>query len=149
MTPQVEQHLVLPLPCVCATLRRTARVVTQLYDDKLRRVGLRVTQFTLLQVLGETGKITQGRLGEILGLDSTTLSRTLKLLEKEGWIQDTPGTDRRERYWQLTPAGQQKLEQARPHWTRAQQNLQNSLGGSDWKKLQVIFDGITRAAARV
>ncbi|MCI0528924.1 MAG: MarR family winged helix-turn-helix transcriptional regulator [Nitrospira sp.] len=137
-----------PLPCACATLRRAARVVTQLYDDELRGAGLRVTQFTLLQALGETGKITQGRLGETLGLDSTTLSRTLKLLEKEGWIQDTPGTDRREHYWQLTPAGQQKLEQTLPYWARAQQRFQNSLGGSDWKKLQAIFDGITRAAVQ-
>ncbi len=40
-------------------------------------------------------------LGEILALDSTTLSRTLRPLESEGSIRSRPGEDRRERHWEL------------------------------------------------
>ena len=75
------------LPCMCASLRRAARAVTQRYDEALRPAGIRLTQFTLLQMLSLTGPLTQGALSEQLAMDSTTLSRTLKPVEKAGWIR--------------------------------------------------------------
>lgn len=78
MTPTI------PLPCMCASFRRAARSLTQLYDDALRPLGLRATQFTVLQVLALSGEISQGELGRRLVLDSTTLTRTLRLLRAQG-----------------------------------------------------------------
>jgi DNA-binding MarR family transcriptional regulator len=66
------------LPCACASLRRASRAVTQIYDQELRGLGLRVTQFTLLQAMELASNLTQGRLGELLSLDSTTLTRTMR-----------------------------------------------------------------------
>jgi DNA-binding MarR family transcriptional regulator len=137
------------LPCACATLRRASRAVTQLYDQELRGSGLRVTQFTLLQALELAGSLTQGRLGELLSLDSTTLSRTLRPLLGKGWVRSLPGEDRRERHFQLTPAGRRQLEHARPGWERAQQRLQNALGARDWPGMQTVLLGVTEAAQRV
>jgi DNA-binding MarR family transcriptional regulator len=134
------------VPCACSTLRRTARAVTQLYEEELRPVHLRVTQFTLLMALSHTEGITQGRLGELLALDSTTLTRMLKLLEKEGWIRSAPGSDRRERHLCLTSAGKGKLEQALTHWEKAQARLRHSLGQRHWRTLNVTLDKITQAA---
>lgn len=74
------------LPCACANLRRASRAVTQLYDAQLREVAVTIAQFTLLQTLSIAGQLTQRRLGEILVLDSTTLSRTLRPLEKRRWV---------------------------------------------------------------
>src|SRR5262245_11521904 len=119
-----------PLSCACASLRRAARAVTQLYDEELRPTGLRTTQFTLLGALGTLGEVGHGRLGEFMALDSTTLSRTLKLLETAGWIASVPGEDRRERYWRLTPAGREKLQSARTYWDRAQARLRKKLRGA-------------------
>jgi DNA-binding MarR family transcriptional regulator len=143
----IEKSLAMPirLPCACATLRRAARVVTQMYDEQLREVGLRITQFTILQALSELGEITQGRLGDALAIDSTTLSRTLRLLEKEGLILSTAGSDRRERYWQLTREGKRKLALARPLWKGAQQRLHNELGESGWDKLWAVCDKTVHA----
>src|SRR5213080_2504071 len=71
------------LPCACANMRRAARAVTQLYDAALRPSGLRITQFTLLRALARAGgPMTQDALGELLAVDSTTLSRTLRQLER-------------------------------------------------------------------
>jgi len=131
-----RENEVIPLPCACANLRRAARAVTQLYDRHLRPAGLRVTQFTLLQALQRAGLLRQGRLGELLALDSTTLTRTLALLHRAGWIRSTVGADRRERYWELTPAGRQRLERARPHWEAAQGELRRRLGTGAWESLQ-------------
>ena len=111
------------LPCACANLRRAARSVTQLYDEELRGSGMRATQFTLLQALSRLGRITQGHLGELLALDSTTLTRSLKPLVKRAWVRSVPGKDRRERHLQLTTAGRRQLDRVQPLWERAQQRL--------------------------
>lgn len=71
----------------------------------MRPVGLRATQFTILQALSRTGEVTQGRLGEILAMDSTTLTRTLEIMSARGWIAKRPGKDRRERRLCLALAG--------------------------------------------
>ena len=84
-----------PLPCMCASFRRAARALTHVYDEALRPQGLRATQFTILQALSLTGEISQGDLGDLLVLDSTTLTRTLRLMRTRGWIKERPGKDRR------------------------------------------------------
>lgn len=138
-----------PLPCACATLRRTARSVTQLYDDALRASGLRVTQFTLLQVLERRGESTQGQLSEMLAMDSTTLSRTLKLMEDKGWIESIPGEDRRERHLRPTREGRRRLARAEPLWNGVQGRLEASLGKANWVQLLAALDGAVKAAQRV
>ena len=135
-----------PLPCACSTLRRAARAVTQLYEEELRPSKLRVTQFTLLTALERADGITQGKLGELLALDSTSLTRMLKLLEREGWIRSTLGDDRRERHLCLTSAGRRKLSRAHTNWQQAQARLSGALGEEDWSKLQTLLDTITHAA---
>jgi DNA-binding MarR family transcriptional regulator len=108
------------LPCACANLRRAARAVTRLYDQELRGSGLNPTQFTLLMVLEIVGDVTQGELGRMLALDSTTLTRTLKLLLTRGSIRAVQRDDRRERHLSLTPSGRHRLHRAQPNWERAQ-----------------------------
>src|SRR2546430_7468457 len=97
------------LACACASLRRTARVVTQLYQTELQGTGLRATQFTLLQALEQFGVASQGALGRLLALDATTLSRTLPPLERAGWIRAAAGRDRREKGWSLSPTARRRL----------------------------------------
>jgi DNA-binding MarR family transcriptional regulator len=124
------------LACACASLRRTARVVTLLYETELQGTGLRITQFTLLQALEQMGgAASQGALGRLLALDATTLSRTLPPLERAGWIRAARGTDRREVRWSLTPAGRRRLAGAGPAWERAQDRLRTVLPAKQWRML--------------
>ena len=76
---------------MCSSFRRTARALSQLYEDGLRPAGLRSSQFTILQALARTGDVTQGRLGEILVMDSTTLTRTLRIMRQQGWTGASGG----------------------------------------------------------
>ena len=84
------------LPCACANLRRAARAVTRMYNQELQPSELELTQFTLLMTLDLTGEITQKALGNLLAMDSTTLTRTLSFLVDHGWIGAKQGEDRRE-----------------------------------------------------
>lgn len=140
-----ERQAVAVLPCACANLRRAARAVTQLYDSAVRPAGLRATQFALLQALHHAGPIRQGRLGEVLAMDTTTLTRTLALLAQQGWIRVIRGADRRERVIELTPPGRRKMREAMPHWERAQKGLQRQVGDEAWGMLEEALQRVTEA----
>jgi DNA-binding MarR family transcriptional regulator len=105
-----------------------------MYNQELRATGLELTRFTLLMALNLTGETTQRDLGKLLALETTSLTRMLRLLTKRGWIGVTAGDDRRQRPLRLTPAGRKKLDQSWPHWERAQTRLLSGLGEPGWTK---------------
>ncbi len=120
---------------MCGNFRRTARALTQLYDLALRPLGLRATQFTILQFLSLAGEVSQGHLGEMLAMDSTTLTRTLEIMARRGWIAERRGKDRRERWLRLAKAGEAQLHRALPAWEKVQTRLRRQVGEQAWKDL--------------
>jgi DNA-binding MarR family transcriptional regulator len=134
------------LPCLCSNFRRTARALTQMYEEALRPIGLKATQFTILQALSLTGEVTQGRLGEILVMDSTTLTRTLAVMRRQEWIADRRGEDRRERWLQLTKGGKSKLALASRAWEQVQSELRGQLGDPIWNSLMQLTHQVTALA---
>jgi DNA-binding MarR family transcriptional regulator len=133
------------LSCMCASFRRASRALTQMYDAELRPVGLRATQFTILQALTLAGEITQGRLGGILAIDSTTLTRTLKIMQREGWVNMQRGEDRREWRLGLTKEGEAMYTRALPVWERTQRRLRKRIGNGEWEQLMKLINGLTQA----
>jgi DNA-binding MarR family transcriptional regulator len=121
----------LPLPCYCATLRQAARAVTTLYETVLADSGLHATQYTVLQVLDEAPKLTTTELADAIGIDQTTATRTLALIRKSRLVMSAPGTDRRERRWVLTPAGETMLRKLKPAWEAAQHAFEKQVGRAE------------------
>jgi DNA-binding MarR family transcriptional regulator len=120
-------------------------MLTQHYDTALRPLGLRATQFTLLQALSLAGEVSQGTLGEILAIDSTTLTRTLAIMGRRGWIASRSGEDRRERWLSLSEAGKAEFKRARPLWEKVQEELRVRLGNKQWNKLLNLSNEVTSA----
>ncbi len=119
---------------MCDTLRMTARAVTQVYDDALRPVGLRVTQFSLLGRAASMGPVESWRLSEALGLDKTTFSRNLRPLERRRLIAIEPGEDRRTRLVRVTPAGEKLLKEAAACWRSVQASFKKRLGANQFDR---------------
>jgi DNA-binding MarR family transcriptional regulator len=142
-----EEVRVKALPCVCAELRRASRAVTRLYDEAQRATGLSSGQMTLLFAL-EDGPRMQRRLGEVFSMDTTTLTRTLRALAKEGYIVSREGTaDRRERWHELTAKGRHTVRVGHAHWEAVQRALLGRLEGRvDWSALQRSLHVIVEAA---
>ena len=134
-------------PCLCNALRRASRAVTRLYEQELRGVGLRTTQYSLLSLLHRLGEVRQGDLGPLTVLDETTLTRTFRPLVDRGWVAVRAGEDRRERLVSITAAGKAKLAKARPAWERAQQRLQSSLPKGVWENLMSVLPQVARLTA--
>jgi DNA-binding MarR family transcriptional regulator len=130
---------------MCASLRRASRAITQLYEQAVSAAGLSATQFTILQTLSLAGEITQGELARILAMDSTTLTRTLAVMSRSGWITKRRGKDRRE--WRMRPsaAGTTLFKQALPHWQKTQMQLRRQLGNRLSDDLMKLTQEITNA----
>jgi DNA-binding MarR family transcriptional regulator len=137
-------HSPLPmLSCLCGSFRRTSRALTQFYDQGLRATGLTITQLTILQALSRTGEVSQGRLGEILAMDSTTLTRTVGIMRGRDWIAERRGEDRRERRLRLSRGGETKLNRVTPAWEKVQSRLREQVGDQTWKNLLQLTSQVT------
>src|SRR2546427_3520085 len=135
-------------PCVCTTLRMVSRAVTQLYDDILRQSGLRVTQFSILGAIARLGEANLRQLEHTLAIDQTTLTRSLKLLERNGAIDRVPHPDGRIKAMTLTSKGRKALEAARPLWARAQARVLRELGTTAWADTQRRLAHLLRVAVK-
>src|SRR5437899_11222707 len=82
------------LPCACQNLRRATRLVTRIYDQELRNADIEITQFGLLTALAITVHTNQNAISAAIPMYSTTITRTLGLLRKPGWIHVRPGKER-------------------------------------------------------
>ena len=134
------------LPCACQNMRRVTRIITRIYDQELRKAGIEITQFGLLTALAMAGEANQKRLSAGFAMDSTTLTRTLGLLRKQGWVRVRRGKDKRERVFSLTMAGKRQMAEAQSHWEAAEHRLRRELGDAGWKSMKETVARLTEAA---
>jgi DNA-binding MarR family transcriptional regulator len=115
--------------CLCLASRQAARAITSAYDRKLRPHGIRITQFTILAMLMLRGPTVLGALAKGLGLERTTLTRNLALLDANGWVGiRTDDTDSRARIITVTKAGRSLVHKAYPGWRKAQEQVSGAFG---------------------
>ncbi len=134
--------------CVCFNVRKAARAVTQLYDERMRPFGLRVTQ---LAILGKTlllEPVTVTQLAEVAVTDRTTLTRNLRLLEQQGLIRIDGGEDRREREVRLTDRGRDILAHVYPIWNEVQAQVATRFGSERLARLLSDLSALVEVTRR-
>lgn len=114
--------------CIAVRLRLLNRVITNLYDDALRPLGLKVSQLNILIVTARLGLARPGQVCDILQLDPSTLSRNVKPLQAHGWLEVVPEEDARAQSFRLTAQGKRLIEKAVPAWEQAQRQATDLLG---------------------
>lgn len=125
--------------CVCRLMRDSARALTNAYDKALAPSGLRSTQFTLLSVLARHSEASVNQLSELLGIDQTTTTRNISILEDAGLIVRVPHTDPRVKLMKLTAKGKQKSKVAAECWQELQNHVVASVSEADWKTFQKVL----------
>lgn len=148
MKPIDHEHLLQTTRCACFGLRKAARAVTQVYDEALRPVGLRTTQFSLLSQLRLGGMAPLTRLAEDTVMDRTTLARNLEVLERDGLVRIRPGADARVREVEITRAGSAKVDEAFPRWQAAQRAITRRLGGHQLDRMLADLAATVSVAER-
>ena len=115
--------------CNNAALRRAARRLGQLFDDVLTPSGLRTTQHGLLAQIEVMGSPALGELAEIMVMDASALSHTLRPLTRDGLVSFVvDDSDRRRRRIVLTGAGKARLKQSTKLWSEAQARFERVFG---------------------
>ena len=132
-----------PEDCNCFAVRSAARHVTQLYDQLLAPVGLRVTQFSMLAQLRRRGPVTINAFAEDMVMDRTTLGRNIQPLERDGLIRIEPApSDRRAKELHLTKAGERRLQAGLEAWAKAQARFDASFGTKRTVELRMLMRAV-------
>jgi len=114
--------------CVAVRLRMLNRVITNIYDNALRPLDLKVSQMNILVAAAKMGTARPLQVCEYLHLDVSTLSRNVERMKARGWLEVVPDEDGRSQPFQLTPQGRKLLDKAVPAWSAAQQQVTKVLG---------------------
>lgn len=126
-------------PCTCFRLRKLGRLMSQHYDRQLAGVGISLNQYSILRRAHERPKAI-GELAAELGMDRSTLSRDLKPLLENGWMQYRQASDARQRPVQTSASGRKMIDKAMPLWRRAQDDIEALLGDSQTRRLHRQLD---------
>src|SRR6516162_3119735 len=114
--------------CIAVRLRCLNRVVSNIYDDALRPLGLKVSQLNILIATAKLGLARPARVCEILQLDTSTLSRNVERMRAQGWLEVVPEEDARAQPFRLTAQGTRMIEKAFPAWQEGQRRAAELLG---------------------
>jgi DNA-binding MarR family transcriptional regulator len=116
--------------------RLLSRAITGLYDERLRPYGISSAQFALLAVINQTQPATRAHIARHQHLDKSTLTRGLKAILSEGWVEEVRDhANGRSKPIALTAAGEELLINAQPAWRAAQAEAEALLA-----KQGVTFD---------
>ncbi|MEL6354600.1 MAG: MarR family winged helix-turn-helix transcriptional regulator [Cyanobacteria bacterium J06627_28] len=129
--------------CVARRLRQVNRTITRLYDEALRPHGLTVNQLNILAVVISEKQIRPGQLGQSLGMEKSTVSRTVDRMVRKDWLKVTPGTDGRTQLLTVTAKGRKLLLNVTPVWDDLQAGVLTDTGsGNNILQLLALDDAI-------
>lgn len=130
--------------CVGNQVRMLNRVVTSIYDEALRPLGITASQMVILALTAKHASLRAAQIGEWLQIDASTLSRNMERMRANGWIEEAAASDQRSRPFQLTKAGDKLLHDAVLAWQRAQAEAVDMLGKDGVAQLKAITRTLTR-----
>ena len=131
--------------CVAVRLRMVNRVITNIYDDALRSLDLKVSQMNILVAAAKMGTARPIEVCEHLHLDVSTLSRNVERMKARGWLEVVPDEDGRSQPFRLSPPGRKLLEKAVPAWNEAQQQVKKVLGDGFVEQLNQAMKRVSKS----
>jgi DNA-binding MarR family transcriptional regulator len=132
--------------CIAVRMRMLNRVITNIYDDALRSLDLKVSQMNILVAAAKMGTARPIAVCEHLHLDVSTLSRNVERMKARGWLEVVPDEDGRSQPFRLTPQGRKLLEKAVPAWSEAQQQVKKVLGAGFLEQLNQAMKRVSKGA---
>lgn len=107
---------------------------------------MRSTQFAVLIAIAKTQPVSMGTLSDILIIERSTLTRSLKLLQKEGVITISKRAAMRQRFVELTAAGEKALKRSVPLWRAAHERFVATVGSDYWLKLRNELERLAKTS---
>lgn len=130
--------------CYCVQFRRATRAVSELYAQALCPSGVTPCQFTILNTVSELQPCTTSAIAKRIGLDRTTLVRSLKPLIEKGLVEDMSQKGARDRQLCMSPEGDRVLMDALPRWNAAQALMEERVGVDFLAAVRGISGSLTK-----
>ncbi len=128
--------------CLAVRVRLLSRRLSRIYDAALRPLAITVAQLNVLSVIEVMGSAPAGRVADLLAMEISTLSRNARIMESQGWITVDRAERGNGRILRLTPAGVEKVREAKPAWDAAQSQARGLLGDEGARELKRLGDGV-------
>ncbi len=135
-------------PCFCINLRRAAGAVSDFYDRALSEAQLTTSQFSLMRNLRRLQPCTVTALAKEMGLERTTLVRTMKPLSERGLIADLAEAKSRNSLLSLTEDGIAVMSRAAELWEGAQSSVRAHMGEEKMSDLLRLLNELEEFAAQ-
>lgn len=136
----------LDIPCYAFSARAASRRLSQFYEHKIVGSGIHAQQFTILAIVKHKGPLSVLDLADELGMDRTTLARSLKPLARDELISIAPTPqDKRIKMISITPLGSRTHTSARKKWLAAQTEFEKKFGAERAANLRAEL----KAAAQI
>ncbi|MEM6552298.1 MAG: MarR family winged helix-turn-helix transcriptional regulator [Planctomycetota bacterium] len=119
--------------CLGLRVRLLVRVVTPIYEEALRPLGVTVPQFNLLAAIAWLEPTTASKMCGVIHLDRSSASRMLPLMREHGWIAEGS-------VLKLTAKGRRLLKNCEGPWAEAQERLRAMLGEEDAEALSGVIE---------
>jgi DNA-binding MarR family transcriptional regulator len=114
--------------CLALRVRIVARSVSAIFEQAMANHDVTIAQVNMLTALGELSPCAPGKIGEVLQLERSTVSRNLDLLIQKGLVDAVSSDAKGIREVALTAAGREKIEAVLPDWRLAQKRAGKLLG---------------------
>jgi DNA-binding MarR family transcriptional regulator len=109
----------------------------------LKPLDITITQFSLLSSISKLKSCPAGDLADHMGLERTTIIRSLNPLIEKGLVETAKQHEKNKRIFQLTEKGSDILGKARPLWHEAQKNIEERIGTDSLDALVDIVSNLT------
>ena len=121
--------------CIGNRLRCLSRIVDRGFRSSLKDFDITESQLGVLFALRKLGKIEQGKIGEALVLERSTVSRNVKLLEKRGIVIRT--SEYRPEI-ELTQEGEELINTLIPIWENLMDIFMEKLGDEGLQNIESL-----------
>jgi MarR family transcriptional regulator, lower aerobic nicotinate degradation pathway regulator len=129
-------------------LSRLGVIATHRFGDLIGSLGLTPRMWGLLNVLDAEGPVTQHALGQLIGMDPSTMVGTIDQLESQGLVERRPHpNDRRAHALTMTEEGRSTLKRGRELAQKAQNELFASLNTEERQQLHDLLLRVLQSAA--
>jgi DNA-binding MarR family transcriptional regulator len=129
--------------CAGWNARLAARRITAFLNRRMQGSGLSLAQFNLMAQIAAARDDTLSELAQRIGLDQSTLSRNLQVLEAAGLVEIAAGDgDARRRAVWLTEKGAFSLEAGLADWKRAHGELAQRLDPEAARRLALAAEAL-------
>jgi DNA-binding MarR family transcriptional regulator len=128
--------------CNVTAIRKASRRLTQLYDEALRPVGLRSTQYSILaELTANAGNPpTMRQLADSLIMDRSALGHAVRpLIRNELLALEESPADRRSRLITVTPKGWDLFRRAQLSWQEVQDHVAAAMGDGQAESLRAAL----------